>query len=790
LFAALTLLLNLPELTRFWRSPYTESFDGMSHLVVGEYYARNIFPRTWGWAPLWFGGMPFPDFYPPLFYFVTASLSRVLPFSYAVVVKTLLCGLSLTLPGLTASVARAQTQSWWAAGSAGCLTAILLSYEHYPYGIAIDSTLRSGLFTQLPAYVCLLVWQHYFLKARESARSRFLAKFFLFLLLLSNAHVAPIAMLFIVIAGLFEIVPCIRDRNFYAAINSLRFYAGLVFMPLAAAAFWYMPLLSHSEYLVTMTMPAMPVAEVSFVWIVPCGLTCIALLMSVLRKDRVMRTVALVCIFVALTSTAAFARIFPSLPLQPFRLFASFCFLSCIPIGYLFGCLAHSITTPSLRCVAFLVLLSPFAWDLAIDKAAAVNRSAMPPVWGPGTVVSSGGKMVKDGALMNVEIPSSLGDFRYLALNSLLSNEGVGTTYIALRESSVSSIFMTPLRNGLSSLSEVWGIETFLGFDPDFLSQSLDTQLDRADYMGANQFAASSSRLSEALEKSGRAVRERNIADWRIYKLAQPSMRAQVLQMQPAVFFGPVTFKKRSTWSYDYVRLQEEIFFQGRFDTLVARAQDMFLDTSPDLDRFSIAIMTSYRYHDLERAYARVKQYAESNTIICIRSNDPLFERLAADANASNHIYIFERLNGGREDIQPLRKQMQAVLSLLATRSRSIAAAKTQRVRSVHIGNQAIEVVLTNRTDQPLPVLIKSSYFPYWYRSDSKEPVYMVTPTYMLTFAKSDIALQFSADASVWIGFSVSFAAVLLGCAAWVRSAVTRRRKSGHSSHPPYVARV
>src|SRR5438094_259764 len=86
--AALTILLNWPVLEAFWHSPQIGSFDGMSHLAIGEYYAKHIFPKTWGWVPYWFAGMPFPNFYPPLFYFLTALLYNVFPFSYAFAVKS------------------------------------------------------------------------------------------------------------------------------------------------------------------------------------------------------------------------------------------------------------------------------------------------------------------------------------------------------------------------------------------------------------------------------------------------------------------------------------------------------------------------------------------------------------------------------------------------------------------------------------------------------------------------------------------------------------------------------
>src|SRR5262249_11904377 len=152
----------------------------------------------------------------------------------------------------------------------------------YPYGIALDATLQNGLFTQLPGYVCLLLWQHYFLNARESSSAAAGAKSVLFLLVLSNAFIVPVAIL-------FAAVTCISDiaqggRNSSAVINSVKLYAQLMLLPVAAAAFWYVPLLLHSEYLVTMTLPSMSFHELVIAGIVPFGLTLVALVTSSVRE--------------------------------------------------------------------------------------------------------------------------------------------------------------------------------------------------------------------------------------------------------------------------------------------------------------------------------------------------------------------------------------------------------------------------------------------------------------------------------------------------------------------------
>ncbi len=311
--AAVTVVVSWPTLEAFWRAPQIGSFDGMSHLVVGEYYAGHIFPRTWGWAPYWFAGMPFPTFYPPLFYFSTALLYHILPFSYPAVAKSVLCLLLVALPGLSGSITWFHTRSFYAALATGCLTVAVLSDPHNTFGIAIAATLTRGLFTQLPGYVCLLLWCHLFLLAPCSRRSGYFSMFFLFLVLLSNVHVVPIvAALFLVVLFL-DLVQAWRHRDLTPFLNSLGRHTVLGFIPLLAASFWYVPLMASSDYLVTMALPPMSAGHIATVWMVPGVLTAVATALSMARGARSIQAVALVCPLLAVISTLDSARFFPSL---------------------------------------------------------------------------------------------------------------------------------------------------------------------------------------------------------------------------------------------------------------------------------------------------------------------------------------------------------------------------------------------------------------------------------------------------------------------------------------------
>src|SRR6202043_3270925 len=71
-------------LTRFFGANLTRSWDGRGHLAASYIYDRTTFPDTFGWTSAWFGGMPLPNYYPPLFYWLIGLLHHIgLPFLLA-----------------------------------------------------------------------------------------------------------------------------------------------------------------------------------------------------------------------------------------------------------------------------------------------------------------------------------------------------------------------------------------------------------------------------------------------------------------------------------------------------------------------------------------------------------------------------------------------------------------------------------------------------------------------------------------------------------------------------------
>ena len=56
------------------RGVASRAIDGSGHFAIGQIYDQSIFPDTFGWTNAYFGGMSFPNFYPPLFFWLVSLL--------------------------------------------------------------------------------------------------------------------------------------------------------------------------------------------------------------------------------------------------------------------------------------------------------------------------------------------------------------------------------------------------------------------------------------------------------------------------------------------------------------------------------------------------------------------------------------------------------------------------------------------------------------------------------------------------------------------------------------------
>ncbi len=75
-FISLFIIFHLCQEIYFGAS--SRAWDGSGHQAIAQIYSNSIFPDSFGWSYAYFGGMPFPNFYPPVFYWLVGLLSQKL----------------------------------------------------------------------------------------------------------------------------------------------------------------------------------------------------------------------------------------------------------------------------------------------------------------------------------------------------------------------------------------------------------------------------------------------------------------------------------------------------------------------------------------------------------------------------------------------------------------------------------------------------------------------------------------------------------------------------------------
>ena len=77
--AGVLFLVNAAVAARLFGTAYTTEMASIEGAFIGlARYIRDHFPQL-GWFPLWYGGIPWPDSYPPLLHMAVAALSAVGP---------------------------------------------------------------------------------------------------------------------------------------------------------------------------------------------------------------------------------------------------------------------------------------------------------------------------------------------------------------------------------------------------------------------------------------------------------------------------------------------------------------------------------------------------------------------------------------------------------------------------------------------------------------------------------------------------------------------------------------
>lgn len=346
-----------------WTSGIPRAWDGTGHFGAAQIYDRAIFPDTFGWIDSYFGGMPFPNFYPPLFFWCVAFFHHTHLLSLVTAFKVLMLGPILLMPALIWLLAwQVSGKNYHVSFWASFLSLFQLIDPRFggnliwSSGLDYFSTFAIGMYTQPLGFALLIVWYVVYIRAHLQLWRFTLACLFLALACLANYLNGVTAGLIIGATLVIDFVRWHRTLDLAPAErqSARRRLVAHAISPLVSgglALFWLFPMFSTYEYLVTR-----PFTQVVFTLAMKVWYLC-AILGAFCwwrRSSRPMAVYIMVCLalgaILILGSTIA-----PSwYPLQANRFSPALNFFLAVPVGYLAATIVARSARLLLRFIPWL----------------------------------------------------------------------------------------------------------------------------------------------------------------------------------------------------------------------------------------------------------------------------------------------------------------------------------------------------------------------------------------------------------------------------------------------------
>ena len=765
----------------------SRAIDGSGHYAAAQIYDREIFPDTFGWTNAYFAGMPLPNFYPPLFFWIVSFLHHTHLFAFGTAFKLLIALPLLLMPLAYWCVGyRLSGNNQWVAFGAAIASATLYSVGEMCQpntGLDMSSTLLDGFYTQPFGFVLLLCWMLFYLSPQQNGRRFAVSAVLLALTVLANFFNAITAIVFIASVLLFDIVTWTRSSDLEERRKLRKNFLLHLLSPwlaVALSAFWLVPMLSSYEYLVTRPL-IRPLSEMItpplWLWYF---LAVTGALIWLRRQSGALGPYLLACLI--LFSAAVFAGGFAPVwfPFQVFRFFSTINFLLCVPIGISLGYVADlylqkrkkraspavvepksSIVKQVIAVVYVVIIVGGLAFLMSSRKLTKASAFYTAETYPRISSVLEFARNRKDGLYLVEVLPpfTDRGLVRSdsLALNAYLGAQGNQTVSIVYREASPNSSFFNAELNAFSSYRENFGISSALLADLDFINQPFAQHIKRLQFIGVRYLIIGTTETKQRLSREAEIVARHDIGDWTIFEIRPVAASTRALQYRPALVVSDFTVKLRRRNQYDFIRLAEEQFNDAWFDVLLVRSPERRIDLLPQLEQFGALVIDTYDYQDEAKALDQLKTFAQNHTLILLSSEAPLFNRIKSEIPGA---VVIERPRGDPGDwIVAQDPSEHYDGSSIRNTWKSIRSALDR------------EKVPVASSEQGTPVLIAQTFHPKWVRSDN-QPLYAATPFFTFGFFDQSPAINFqrtrydrwavwcSVGALVFLGIALGFSFV------------------------------
>lgn len=571
LATVLPILLNRSFWGEVWHGARARAWDGTGHYALAQLYDQTIFPDTFGWTHAYFAGLPFPNFYPPLFYWLVALLHHTHLLSFVSAFKLVVALPVLLLPAAIWVLAWVMSGKNRSVATGAALAIIPLLVDHRlsnPIGLSHASTFLIGLYTQPLGFVLLVAWFVTYLSAHRRLWRFALTSVLLALTVLANFFAAITATLFVVVTVAFDLVGHHRTAGLVSRRAARSKLVAHLTSPLVAAClalFWLVPMISTYDYFVTRPHTAALHELVPPMMVMWYALAAIGILLWLRRPTPFMWPYVATCLALAGGVIFAASVAPPWFALQTPRFLSVLNFLLAVPVGQAVGTAFHRVAAfafgnssahrpqtkarrqQPLASSAFLraplvissTLILLVSLPLLIEPSSTLgwltfypteDRERIDPVLRFAARHRDGRYLVE---VPHFSQPEAAHDGR--AINSYLGAQGNETLSVVFREASPNALFFNPLINAFSTFPDNYGISSVLADDLDFAERPLASHLERARLMGVKYLVILSLRIKNQLAGESAVGTSHDFDQWSVIELggAQPPLSARSRTSRP-----------------------------------------------------------------------------------------------------------------------------------------------------------------------------------------------------------------------------------------------------------------
>ncbi len=551
--------------------------DGSGHTALLHLYHQHIFPNLNGVIPEFWDGMPFPIYYPPLFYWIGASLMSIFGIDATLAAKLVTTFSFLFLPFALFRLSKNLGLSLAESVIAVCLAGVIICGSNVASlsGIGLLGLFEVGLYSQTLGFGFFCLWVSSLIKAENSVKETILSVIFLSATILSNVHILPLVASFAFFWLVYQIAGIYKKRKELQRkqiISEICFSFGLLLSPLLISGIWLFPVVWWYQYSVGKTLSAnnlfFLLGSLNLVWII-----CLFVAWTERKRNPILAILCLMILTVAFASLAPIDFLTQSVPFQPARTLSGVIILAVLPTFVLLNRLLKEVFNSNEIVSAAILFVSVcfLAWihptqnfgiaALSESEANEINQiiKAVKETESDKILV----EIIESQAIFNSPSQNTREMAKSRALSHQLGMNGRQILWNVFREQALSAPFATAVNNLFSDSKEVFGLDGLALRESVRNDLDTKTKLKLAQTLGVSHFLIKSERQIEMLRKEDDIQELWQISGWHYFTFKDSAL-LQKADSIPVFAWLKIKSKNRVGSEFEFFNLAEYLAFNGK----------------------------------------------------------------------------------------------------------------------------------------------------------------------------------------------------------------------------------